>query len=188
MKKLIQTKNAKLNFPMFNLPASKQICGRECPGCYAIREQKRYPTVLPARVERYESSLNSDFTQRVVKEIKSLKTQPKHFRIHASGDFYSQDYISSWESIAKEFPNIIFYAYTKRKKDFNFSTLESLPNVVIINSFHFKGLNYGPLNEAPQGAFICPHQKGTDIQCGKDCEWCMTKGCADKQGVWFVKH
>lgn len=190
MGKLIQKGNSKLgnDMAMFNLPANKQICGRECPGCYAIREQKRYPTVLPARLERFEASKQDGFIDIIKDEIKSLKTQPKHFRIHASGDFYSQEYINSWESVAKEFPKIIFYAYTKRKKDFDFTTLESLPNVVIINSFHFKGLNYGPLNEAPQGAFICPHQKGTDIQCGKDCQWCMTKGQADKQGVWFLNH
>jgi hypothetical protein len=188
MGRLIQKGNSKLgDMAMFNLPATKQVCGRTCPGCYAIREQQRYPTVLPAREARYEASKKDDFADIVRKEIRSMRVQPKHFRIHASGEFYSQGYVDTWESVAKDFPNIIFYAYTKRKKEFNFSTIESLSNVVIIDSFHFKGLNYGPIDKAPLGAFVCPHQKGVEVQCGVDCTYCMTK-VAQTNGVYFVKH
>lgn len=190
MSKLLQKGNSKLgnDMAMFNLPATKQVCGRECPGCYAIREQKRYPTVLPAREARYEASMQPDFASNVRKEIRAMKNQPKHFRIHASGEFYSQGYLDTWARIAKDFPNIIFYAYTKRKKDFDFTTLESLPNVVIINSFHFKGLNYGPIDKAPKNAFVCPDTKNSDTQCGVTCQHCMIKGEADKKGVWFLRH
>ena len=40
---LIQKGNAKLiasDMMMFNLPAGKKVCGRECAGCYALKEQK----------------------------------------------------------------------------------------------------------------------------------------------------
>ena len=34
-------------------------------------------------------------------------------RIHDSGDFFSQDYLNLWTSIAGANPEILFYAYTK---------------------------------------------------------------------------
>ena len=188
MTKLTQKGNSKLvDMGMFNLPASKEICGRLCPSCYAHREQLRYPTVLPARTKRYEASLQLDFVSKIRSEISSMKTKPKYFRIHASGDFYDNQYITKWSSIASSFPEITFYAYTKRKRDLDFSTLESLPNVVIINSLHFGRINYGKVEKAPAGAFVCPHQKGADVVCGKDCSYCMTKQ-AQQNSVYFVQH
>lgn len=189
--KLIQKGNSKLiasDMMMFNLPATKEVCGRSCSGCYAIKEQKVYPTVLPARQMRYEASKDSSFVDTVHSELSKRKKRPKYFRVHASGEFYSQEYINAWETIAKNNSDITFYAYTKRKKNYDFSALESLNNFVLIDSLFFKGLNYGKLDQVPAGAFVCPDQKGANVSCGVQCQWCMTKGKADVHGVWFVKH
>lgn len=187
--KLIQKGNSKLhNMYMFNLPATRDICGRICPGCYAIKEQNRFPIVIEARNKRLEASKQEDFASTIISEINSLRTKPLYFRIHASGEFYSQSYIDSWTTIAKSFPNITFFSYTKRLRHFNFETLQSLPNFVLIDSLHFGRLNYSTLSNAPQTAFICPDQKGTAVQCGISCTWCMTKGKADINGVWFIAH
>jgi hypothetical protein len=187
---LIQPGNKKLgkHIYMWNMTTSILQCGRICKGCYAAREEARWPSVAKARQKRYEASLQPDFVSRVNSELASLKAKPKYFRIHASSEFYDQVYINKWVSIIKRNPDIIFYAYTKRLKDFDFSAFKDLPNTVLINSFHYGRLNYSTLDKVPKNAFICPHQKGTDIQCGKDCQWCMTKGQADKQGVWFISH
>jgi len=185
---LIQKGNTKLpNMYMFNMTTSIVQCGRVCPGCYAAREEKRWPAVAKARQKRYEASLQLDFVSRVKAELSSIKKPFKYFRIHASSEFYSQQYLNNWHRIAKHFPNIIFYCYTKRKKDFDFSLFENEPNVIVIDSFHFKGLNYGPLDKAPPNAYICPHQKKTDIVCGESCTYCMTKQ-AQTNSVYFIKH
>lgn len=34
-------------------------------------------------------------------------------RIHDSGDFFSEQYLDAWTSIAKSVPDVLFYAYTK---------------------------------------------------------------------------
>ena len=184
--KLIQPGNSKLhNAYMFNLPATKEVCNRICPGCYAAREQVRFPAILTARTNRLQHSHSSSFASTIISEINSLRTKPKFFRVHASGEFYSQSYISSWIAIAKSFPEITFYAYTKRLKDFDFSTLSSLPNFILINSLQFKGLNYGPISQAPSSAFVCPSYQGAT--CGESCTYCQTK-VAQANGVWFVKH
>lgn len=184
--KLIQKGNSKLhNMYMFNLPATHAICNRICPGCYAAREQTRFPAILTARESRYTASIAPTFASTIISEINSLRTKPPYFRIHASGEFYSQAYIDSWYTIASSFPSITFYAYTKRLAHFDFSSLSSLPNFVLINSLHFRGLNYGPISSAPTDAFICPSHSGAT--CGDSCTYCMTK-TAQANSVWFIKH
>lgn len=187
MPKLIQKGNAKLhNCYMFNLPATMEVCDRICKGCYAIKEQVRFPAVLAARTKRYEASVSDMFSKLVVNELTKLRNKPKYFRIHASGEFYSQEYIDKWTAIVKSDPDITFYAYTKRLKHFDFSELKALGNMVLIDSLHFKRLNYGPIDKAPEGAFICPdHAKET--KCGETCTYCMDKG-AETKGVFFVQH
>lgn len=186
MPKLIQPGNSKLhNMYMFNIPATKDICGRICPGCFAIREQKRFPTVIEARNKRLEASKQEDFITTIISEINSLRTKPKWFRLHASGEFYSQPYIDSWQVIVESFPSIVFYAYTKRLREFDFSKLASLPNFILINSLHFGKLNYGPLSEAPSNAFICPSYTGAT--CGDSCTYCLSKQ-AQTHSVWFKQH
>ena len=187
MTKLTQSGNSKLgpNIRMFNLPASPSICSMTCPGCYAHREQTRFPSVLDARTVRYDASLSPDFAQRIISELGSLRNLPPYFRVHASGDFYSQTYIDSWVSIAQAFPTVTFYTYTKRLKHFDFSILSSLPNFILINSLHFGSLNYGPVSTAPSGAFICPSSQGAT--CGQSCLYCMSK-LAQSNSVFFPKH
>lgn len=34
-------------------------------------------------------------------------------RIHDSGDFFSREYLEAWIDIARDFPDVLFYAYTK---------------------------------------------------------------------------
>ena len=184
--KLIQPGNSKLKgMYMFNIPASKAICATICPGCYAHKEQIRFPATLAARESRYQASLQPDFSSQIISELSSLRKLPTHFRIHASGDFYSQTYIDSWLTIAQAFPTITFYAYTKRLKHFDFSQLSSLPNFILINSLQFGSLNYGPLSSAPANAFICPSHTGAT--CGQSCQFCMSK-TAQTNSVYFVKH
>jgi hypothetical protein len=37
----------------------------------------------------------------------------KWVRIHASGDYFNQNYFDAWLTVAKNNPNILFYGYTK---------------------------------------------------------------------------
>ncbi len=125
--KLLKYENAKLKYQMiFSMPAGKDLCGRECKGCYAIKFQKLYPNVLPYRQRRYEASMQPDFVSRIVAEIVACKKPITAIRVHESSDFYSQQYIDSWHSIASALPHFTFYAFTKRLSDFDFTALSSL--------------------------------------------------------------
>lgn len=187
---LIQRGNSKLKaagIGMFNLPATKQVCGRVCKNCYAVREQVTYPNVLPAREARFKAAQQIDFVSNVQSELSKKRKRPKYFRVHSSGEFFSQEYVNKWVAIAKKNTDITFFAYTKRARDFDFSVMKSLSNFILIDSFHFGALNYGPRKRVPQGAFVCPAVKGSTVECGIDCTYCMTKE-AQTAAPYFIKH
>jgi len=185
MVRLFKKGNSKLSKDVltFNLPAGQEVCGRECVGCYALREQKRWKNVRTSRDNMLNRSQQDTFIDEAISELK--KFGKKYVRVHASGEFYSQEYVDKWLEIAKALPNLTFYAYTKRESEFDFSGLHALPNFVLHNSYvHVNGgqvVNYGKpayleqiVNEHPQ-AFICPLSKDRDGLCGKECTWCMEK-------------
>lgn len=185
--KLLKYENAKLhNQLVFNLPVSMETCARICPGCYALKPQQRFPAVLAYRNERLHASKQSDFITRITTEIQACRKPLAAVRIHESGEFYSQDYISSWTTIVSSLPTVRFYAFTKRLADFDFTQLQALPNFVLINSLHTGGLNYAKAADLPTSVFTCPATT-SPAQCGIDCSWCWTK-CAQYLGVQFVKH
>lgn len=185
--KLLQYGNSKLNNTLaWSIPATTTICGRTCPGCYSHKLYRIYPSILQAHELRYQVSLEPTFIERIVTEIKATKKPFKYIRIHASaGEFYSNEYIDKWTTIAKSFPQYIFYAYTKRLSDFDFTSFKALPNVVLINSLHFNRINYGKPGTEPPGAFVCPASKS--IKCGVQCSFCMSKQ-AQHNGVYFHQH
>lgn len=43
----------------------------------------------------------------------SLPIDTRILRIHSSGDFFNKNYFMAWTRVAKNFPGIIFFAYTK---------------------------------------------------------------------------
>ena len=186
--RLIQPGNSKLvNQYMFNIPATRDICGRVCPGCYAHKFAKLYPNVLPAQEKRYEASLQPDFAAVIIKELNAIRKPITTFRIHGSaGEFYSQQYIDAWHTIATALPQFTFYAFTKRLRDFDFVPLMALPNVIIIDSL-MHGFNYGKASKLSPTVFTCPSTLGKPVVCGVTCRYCMTK-TAQTNGIQFVQH
>jgi hypothetical protein len=72
--------------------------------CYAAGPE-RFPGVREHRWKNFEHTKNGN------KPI--LPKDCKAVRIHASGDFYNQEYFNMWVEIAKENPDVEFWAYTK---------------------------------------------------------------------------
>ena len=185
---LLTYQNSKLKHQLiFNLPVSHAICGRQCAGCYALKAQRRFPSVLASCERKYQASLLPTFASTIISEIANFKRPLTAVRLHSSGEFHSQAYIDQWVTIASALPHIKFYAFTKRLSDFDFSKLSALPNFVLINSLQFGGLNYAPVGKLPSSAFICPVTQHKPVQCGTSCTYCMSK-VAQTNGVCFVKH
>jgi len=164
----------------WSIPASQEVCGRVCQGCYSYKAQKRFPAVLQARHRNLEFSKTKEFTI-------SVSRGTKYVRVHADGEFYSQEYVNKWVKIAKSMPEVVFYAYTKRMKDFDFSEVKSLSNFVLHNSVLEDGsYNFGK-NIVVKGGYVCPDTLGQDVKCGDTCTWCMNKANENTQ-ILFEQH
>jgi hypothetical protein len=179
---------------MWNIPATLEICGRECAGCYAVSTQKRWPNVKNKWNSNYEVSKTAGFVDRLNTELKFFEGTFSYVRLHGSGEFYSKDYIKKWEEIAKANPQTVFYTYTKRLGEFNFDGLHALPNFVLHNSLlpPYGASNFGEEELMKQqteklGGFLCPLSKDREQKCGLECVWCMEK---ENEGtpILFVKH
>ena len=185
--KLLTYENSKLKQQfIFDLPPVS-TCNRTCPGCYALKAERRFPAVRNLRSRNYTHSTSPDFASTVVNELSSTRRSARTVRIHSSGDFYSQAYIDSWTQIATTLPHFTFYAFTKRISHFNFSQLMSLPNVIIIDSLMHAPLNYARSNALLPNVFICPATAGAPVICGVSCVYCQSKS-AQLNGIQFVQH
>lgn len=101
---------------IFNLPARITCPGRTalCSGaCYALKAERMYKAVLPARKSNFTASRHPAFAEHMTDVIQAHAHKIKRVRVHESGDFYNRDYLNKWFLIASTFPAITFYAYTK---------------------------------------------------------------------------
>lgn len=173
---------------VFNLPASRGVCGVVCPGCYAKRAQI-YPVVRRFRGRNLRAARRPDFADKMVAEIRAARDQVSAIRVHESGDFISQQYVDAWAAIARQLPGVQFYAYTKKLRRLDFHSLLRRKNFVLIDSLKY-GINYGDQSVVDRwvghGAFVCPSTKG-GITCGAGCSYCLTKS-AQRTGVVFRRH
>ena len=106
--------NRRMDIPTFSLPAEKTCNGTtHCKKfCYAKKAERAYPNVLPCRERNFNISKGNDFVRQVTKWI--YRERPEYFRIHESGDFYSQAYVNKWKDIMTLCPDTTFLAYTQK--------------------------------------------------------------------------
>jgi hypothetical protein len=202
--KRMSCRNSKLDSTLiFNLMAGPINQGGTClncsdcwSACYAQKAQLQYKAVAPFR------KLNTELARNNIELLKHLLMSQIHntpklkvVRLHSAGDFISQEYIDMWYKIAHHFKKHLFYAYTKVKYAFDFTKLERLSNVNIINSYLKdpktlkRYLNYGNrdyiknLRTKIKDIYVCPATTNKNIKCNLDCKYCHTN---DK--VVFLQH
>lgn len=132
--------------------------------CYASAAE-RFPVVRESRWSNY------DEVKQNIKPI--LPKEANLVRIHASGDFFNQEYFDMWIEIAKENPSILFWAYTK-SIPFWVARLNEMPiNLVLTGSY---GGKYDDLIEKY-------NLKCTKVFSRKD-----VKFLYKRDGIDYVKH
>jgi hypothetical protein len=116
----------------FSLPAG----GVHCPGatstclqhCYALRMAQRRPLLG----QIYADNLRAANSERFVGDMIQEAVTKRVIRVHASGEFYSLEYIDKWMEIARRTPGTLFYAYTRAwtipTMDERLQQLGSMPN------------------------------------------------------------
>lgn len=85
--------------------------------CFAASGECRSPQARKLRWNNFEMlryRTAPEMTDLLIRSIYASDIHKvKKMRIHDSGDFFNKDYFGAWLTVAEEFPNIIFYAYTK---------------------------------------------------------------------------
>lgn len=101
--------------------------------CYAMRQHYCRSNVKDALARNYKESLRKDFAVIVCGWIRSVFARV--VRVHASGEFYSAEYVRKWITIAKRSPRVTFFAYTRSWRDPDIyeelKELAKLPNFVL---------------------------------------------------------
>ena len=119
----------------FSLPKGKTCIGADkcLEWCFAGKGHYKIhaKTIAIAHNRNLKDSKSEDFIDRMITEI--VKRKLTRIRIHDSGDFYSQDYVDKWVTIAGSLPNVKFYAYTKSLQ-LDFTRFTRLPNARMIQS------------------------------------------------------
>jgi len=105
--------------------------------CFSASQEVQYTALYNLRKNNFDS-LRKLNTIELVKEI--LEAMPKDLgvcRIHVAGDFFNEKYFLAWLTIAKMFPQKLFYAYTKSLTYWltNQSLVDSLPNFILTASY-----------------------------------------------------
>ena len=142
--------NAKLknDTAIFSLPAgwtcpgaamclskSNRITGKITDGkncsfrCYAASSECLFPNIRKSRWANFEK-LKKAKSIEAMEDLINLSLPRKGIklcRIHASGDFFSQEYFDAWILVAARNPKIIFYTYTKAL-NFWLARKDSIPN------------------------------------------------------------
>lgn len=111
---------------IWDLPAVSTcpVCETCRKGCYALAAQTVYPGVANWRMENWLLWLveRDRLEEIILRQVRTSKY--RHFRIHSSGDFWSQRYIDWWASLVKRFPaDVKVYAYTKADSVYNVEPL-----------------------------------------------------------------
>lgn len=191
----------------FNLPAV-----RTCPGrtqlceriCYATSGFFQFPKIKQVHETAWANTRHPDFVALVNDEIRRRRSI-KAVRIHAAGDFYSDEYIRRWHSIASSNPSTKFWAYTRSWRipalRSDLERFASLSNVELFASIdtETKANNEQPpgwLRQAdvvdnwvntPTDTVECPNQKNDSITCAK-CTYCFKPAGNRKTHVVFKVH
>lgn len=171
-------------------------CFCNCPGCYGTKGNYNFSSVkesLRIRTEVARTDLDF-FTAEIIREIKSHKV--KYLRIHATGDFFSADYVKAWFEIATVCKDTCFWTYTKsfgHGFDDELNRLNSLPNVNIVESVvPGCGFNFGHCDYILDTYYklLAQGEKPYICKCGVDdtvhCNEC--RKCSERKYVLFLEH
>jgi len=90
-----------------------KIVGSVCHGCYALKANYSYPSVVKAHITRAASLYHKQWVPAMVKQIGHSKTT--YFRWHDSGDIQSFQHLLNIVAVCEALPAVSFWLPTKEK-------------------------------------------------------------------------
>lgn len=175
----------------FSLPAVKTCTPSEwCltgkngkPRCYALRGRMVLPNVVDSFERKLKASKQPEFVSDIVAEIKRMGLP--YFRIHVSGDFYSEQYVNKWIQIAGMCPDVLFRTTTRRVDLIRrLYDLNAMPNVIVRESID---------PSAPQPLTALPSASASvrlsdQFDCNSPCSKCGHTCWHKRVNVFFEEY
>ncbi len=175
--------NSKLGKSIWNFNISRSSCDGirtvECDKyCYARKGNFLFSAVKKSMTRNLKSTKLETFVDKTVAQIDDKDI--RYVRLHACGEFYSQQYYDRWRRIAERCPNTKFLAYT-RNTIIDFSNRPS--NFTIYNSTDKSTVSLNTTLEKRANVFDNPtkrhftHMERTEhgFACDSKCKVC--KAC-----------
>lgn len=172
---------------------------KECKNyCYDIKACLQYPqTVIDARIRNYIlMKYNPEKYFNDIRKACKGRRKNKFFRWHVAGDIPTMEYFKNMISIAKEFPDFIFWTYTK-----NYSLVnqycdefgkESIPVNLSIMFSEWKGMPIENPHNFPEFRCVFPDEKPAEgfTKCPGNCEICTKSktGCPYGKNKYVDLH
>lgn len=175
------------------LPGLPSPHGGSCPGatdtclrvCYAFRVRE-----TPLVWQMWEENTKRGYI------LPQLPTDAKIVRIHVAGDFDSRLYVVAWYLMAKQYPEVDFYGYTRSWRVLELlpelERLRGLPNVQAFASMDTNTEELPPegwrrawLGNDPRAeGYHCPEETRRKPNC-QSCRYCFD---GQKHDVIFLLH
>lgn len=102
--------------------------------CFSASTEAVFPSVRRQRWHNFEQLRGLTMERMYSLIFLSLPKKAKIVRIHVSGDFFSLAYFLAWCRVARENPDILFYAYTKSLAHWVKCMADIPPNLVLTAS------------------------------------------------------
>lgn len=169
----------------------KGTCPCHCNGCYATKGNYNYSSVKKSLAIKTWLAYNDLMFVKNAIMAQIVADKIEFLRIHASGDFFSIEYITMWKAIVNSNKSTIFWTYTKYTEAEN--AFDEFANCNVVKSvIAGHGLNFGhceyiintynALKAENKSVYIC--------RCGIDkeqhCNNC--KCCSVNDYVLFIEH
>lgn len=82
--------------------------------CFSASQENAYPSTYNKRKRNFDAMRDCKTVEEAVALLQSqLPADAGVVRIHVAGDFFNWIYFQAWCIVAKNNPNVLFYAYTK---------------------------------------------------------------------------
>ena len=189
---LLKVGNSKTGAAVRTWSMSQTTCPCHCKGCYANYGCYQFANVKKSLNNNTEiATKHLDFLNRALRAQLETFADNTEIRIHAVGDFFGHDYLMMWHDIARDYPKLIFWTYTKVRA---FETaFDDLPNANIVKSVipNF-GFNFGHCGYVIEmyKALMKIGAKVHICRCGIDNnQHCANCGkCSSCEYVLFIEH
>lgn len=158
-----------------------KIAGSVCHGCYALKANYSYPSVMKAHIKRADSLYADGWVNAMVLQITKSKTE--YFRWHDSGDLQSLQHLLNIVAVAEALPNVQFWLPTREKKIVNtyIDTFGAVPANLIVR------VSAAMIDaDAPMGFTNTStvHDKRTEVV-GFECKAYLNNNkCGDCRACW----